>query len=235
MSRAKYELETKPLNGESGVSKSKSSVSFCRRIQENPLITGAIIGGVIILVIFVTTVTIFIIKYQAQNLSNGMNTLPSATNDRENQFRKEQNATIMENMDLFLGTWVLSNSDNFDEYLTVRGVPWMARQMILVASITKTFSENLSAGTYSLTTTSPMSTIKWTFKFNETFEGKGFDGKKRSITFDCKNNTLYENHIRVDKGVTKSDTFRYIRDGDYMIIYLEHKGVTAKRIFKKEQ
>lgn len=61
----------------------------------------------------------------------------------------------------------------------------MVRKMMQMSWITKTFTENPAAGTYTLINKSPMSTLTWTFKFRETMEGMGFDGKKHAVRVDA--------------------------------------------------
>lgn len=128
-----------------------------------------------------------------------------------------------------------------------------------MASITKIFRDNTD-GTYTLVNRSPTKTLSWTFKFHETIHDMGFDGKKHDvcqynkkllsltivrcpnlfhvilqITFECKDNALYETHVRVEEADKTPETYKYVREGDdLLILILQHKDLLAKRFFKKQ-
>jgi len=141
-------------------------------------------------------------------------------------------------MEPFLGSFRLEKSEMFDEYLTARGVPWLIRKMMQASWITKVFEKvDLNdPPTYSLTNKSPMSTLMWKFQFGQQFEGKGFDGKMHKITFDLKDGQLHETHIRIEDAQRQdhAETYRYERQGDYLILNLQHEQINAKRFFKKQ-
>lgn len=48
--------------------------------------------------------------------------------------------------DKFFGRYQLDKSENFDEFLSSKGVNWFVRQMIKLAGLTKIISQNQEAG-----------------------------------------------------------------------------------------
>lgn len=78
--------------------------------------------------------------------------------------------------DKFLGTWKIDRSDNFDEYLSARGVNWFVRKMIALATVSKTFEKASQPDTYNYYSNSSSENVGYqNFKLGVEFEGKGFD------------------------------------------------------------
>lgn len=48
----------------------------------------------------------------------------------------------------FLGKWQLDRSEQFDEYLSARGVNWFVRKMILMTSVSKSFEKASEVSSY---------------------------------------------------------------------------------------
>lgn len=65
------------------------------------------------------------------------------------------------------------------------GAPWIVKKMMVMAKVTKTFKYNESDGTYTLINIYPIKTLTHTFKFNETLEYVGLDGKKHTVREEC--------------------------------------------------
>lgn len=55
--------------------------------------------------------------------------------------------------------------------------------------------------------------------------------KNLQITFELREDGLYEIHDRKKDGVV--ETYRYYFEGDYLILTTEHKNIVMKRYFKK--
>jgi len=109
----------------------------------------------------------------------------------------------------------------------------LIRKMIQASSSQKTF-EKIDASTFSATDKSTKATLIWKFQLGQAFESKGFDRKMHRITFEIKDDQLYETHVRLEGGHDQDEIYRYERDGDYLILHLENGSVHAKRYFKKQ-
>lgn len=53
----------------------------------------------------------------------------------------------MEIPEKIFGVWELEKSENFDEFLSAKGVNWFLRQLIKRAGLTKVIGPNVKKGT----------------------------------------------------------------------------------------
>jgi hypothetical protein len=85
--------------------------------------------------------------------------------------------------DKFLGTFKLEKSENFDEFLSSKGVNWFVRKMIQMASITKIFQKFADKPNhYTAINLSSKENTKWEdWELNKSFEAKGLDGSKHRV------------------------------------------------------
>jgi len=137
----------------------------------------------------------------------------------------------------FLGKFKHDHSENFDEYLTSKGVPWLIRKMIGFSSLTKSIEKAKSGepGYYTMRNLSSRDNAiyeNWTF--GKSFEAKGFDTKLHRITFNMPDgDTLTEEHIRLDDPKDKGETYHYTIDGDFLVLKLESNSLVCRRFFKR--
>ncbi|KAL7392802.1 hypothetical protein ABVT39_001852 [Epinephelus coioides] len=85
----------------------------------------------------------------------------------------------------FVGTWTLTSSENFDEYMKALGVGFATRQMGNMAKPNLVISVD-DAGVVSMKSETTFKTTEIKFKLSEEFEETTADGRKTKtiITFD---------------------------------------------------
>uniref|UniRef100_A0A7E4VY64 FABP domain-containing protein n=1 Tax=Panagrellus redivivus TaxID=6233 RepID=A0A7E4VY64_PANRE len=136
----------------------------------------------------------------------------------------------------FLGTWKLGESENFDEYLTAKGYGWITRQVVKLASITKTFEKGTSPGIFTAKIDTSKSDVEWiNVPFDKEFEADYIDDSKHKIKFYYKDGTLFEDHKPIGDSESKPELYSYKKDGaDKIIMFMTADGVTAKRWYHKQ-
>lgn len=83
----------------------------------------------------------------------------------------------------FLGKWTVGKSENFDEYLTEKGYSWFTRQLVKVASITKTF-EKAGPGRINVKIDTTSKDVEWkNVPFGEEFQGEYIDGAQHKVRY----------------------------------------------------
>uniref|UniRef100_A0A7E4VX29 FABP domain-containing protein n=1 Tax=Panagrellus redivivus TaxID=6233 RepID=A0A7E4VX29_PANRE len=134
----------------------------------------------------------------------------------------------------FFGSFKLEKSENFDEFLSSKGVNWFIRKMIQMTSITKQFKPATGKpGKFTAINLSRKANTEWDFTVGEEFEAQGLDGTKHKIKFDVPDeNTLTEYHLRVEMPGDTGETYYYTREGDYLILKMENNNITCRRFFK---
>ncbi|CAI4223487.1 unnamed protein product [Auanema sp. JU1783] len=139
----------------------------------------------------------------------------------------------------FFGRFVLEKSENFDEFLSAKGVGWILRKMIQLASVTKVISKGTSEGSYNMENlTSKKNTKYQDWELGKTFEAEGFDGNKHKITFDFKNDTLTEHHVRLNedgKGNEAETYYFTIDENDKLVLKMENNSIVCRRWFKRDK
>ncbi|KAI6205408.1 hypothetical protein M3Y94_00788700 [Aphelenchoides besseyi] len=137
--------------------------------------------------------------------------------------------------DSFLAQWDLERSENFDEYLSARGVNWILRKLISLASVSKRFAKGTEPDTYSYHSNSTKENVAYNnWKLNVEFEGKGFDGSDHKIKFEMPDsNTLTEKHIRPNNSDDKAVYYKYTIENGELVLTLEDNGVMARRFFRR--
>ncbi|VDO72841.1 unnamed protein product [Heligmosomoides polygyrus] len=120
--------------------------------------------------------------------------------------------------DKFFGRFVLEKSENFDEFLAAKGVNWFVRKMIQFASVTKVIAKNATSGYNLENLTSKKDTLYHGWKLGETFEAEGLDGNRHNITFEFKDDTLTEKHVRLNDPNDKGETYYYTIDSNDMLV-----------------
>ncbi|TKR80904.1 hypothetical protein L596_014886 [Steinernema carpocapsae] len=136
----------------------------------------------------------------------------------------------------FLGKFEVTTSENFDEYLSAKGVGWLIRKMIQMASVTKSFEKSSNPGRYRIRNfTSKKDTDYENVELGKTFTAEGLDSTQHKITydFDEASQVLRETHERIETDDKKPETYEYSMEGESLVMKMEHDGVVCKRFFKR--
>lgn len=137
----------------------------------------------------------------------------------------------------FLGSWTVDHSENFDEYLEAKGYGWFMRQMVKLASITKTYTRNAD-GTYGCKIETTKKNVEWpSFKLGEEFQGEYLDDAQHKIlfTYDPAEDAMVEKHTKVDAPEEQPDVYKYVVDPEgWLVMHMEYNDVKTKRFFKKK-
>uniref|UniRef100_A0A0K0D5M5 FABP domain-containing protein n=1 Tax=Angiostrongylus cantonensis TaxID=6313 RepID=A0A0K0D5M5_ANGCA len=93
--------------------------------------------------------------------------------------------------------------------------------MIQFVSVTKVIAKNEISG-YNLENLSSKKNIFYHgWKLGETFEGDGLDGMRHNVTFDFANDTLTEDHVRLNDPLDKGETYRYNIDTEGKLVLVD--------------
>ncbi|KAG7476152.1 fatty acid-binding protein, adipocyte-like [Solea senegalensis] len=92
----------------------------------------------------------------------------------------------------FVGTWTLSASENFDDYMKAIGVSFTTRQMGNMAKPNLVISVD-SAGVVSMKSESTFKTTEIKFKINEEFDETTADGRQTKTTITFENGKCQKN------------------------------------------
>ncbi|XP_070822090.1 fatty acid binding protein 4b [Chaetodon trifascialis] len=109
----------------------------------------------------------------------------------------------------FVGTWTLTASENFDEYMKALGVGFATRQMGNMAKPNLVISVD-NAGLISMKSESTFKTTEITFKVNEEFDETTADGRKTKTIITFENGKLLQTQSWDGKKTTLE---REIQDG----------------------
>uniref|UniRef100_A0A8C7KBD7 Family with sequence similarity 8 member A1b n=1 Tax=Oncorhynchus kisutch TaxID=8019 RepID=A0A8C7KBD7_ONCKI len=106
-------------------------------------------------------------------------------------------------VEAFVGTWKMTSSENFDEYMKAIGVGFATRQMGNMAKPNLLFS--IDDGVISMKSQSTFKTTEAKFKLNEEFDEMTADDRKTKVgkqTWDGKTTTL-ERELQDGKLIAK--------------------------------
>ncbi|VDN05336.1 unnamed protein product [Thelazia callipaeda] len=127
----------------------------------------------------------------------------------------------------FLGTFKLERDENFEPYLEAKGVGWFTRQMIKFASVTKILSKSDQPNRYTMkSTVGHKETLFENWALGEELIAEALDSTQHKITFNVKDNTLMETHVKI-ADPNEIETYEYRREGDYLIMVRYHKYLHA--------
>jgi len=161
----------------------------------------------------------------------------------------------------FIGKFKLGKSENFDEYLSAKGVNWLLRKLIGMTSVTKTFEASSSSSSSTLAGgphvqqpqpspprynmynhSAKENTAYKGWALGEEFNAKGLDGKEHRITFYMVDDegagattptTLAERHVRVDNPTDEGEVYKYtVDEHDQLVLKLEMKMLHQSKIGK---
>ncbi|XP_035491811.1 fatty acid binding protein 4b [Scophthalmus maximus] len=109
----------------------------------------------------------------------------------------------------FVGTWTLSASENFDDYMKAIGVGFATRQMGNVVKPNLVISLD-DAGVISMKSESTFKNTEIKFKINEEFDENTADGRQTKTTITFENGKLVQKQTWDGKATTLE---REIQDG----------------------
>merc|ERR1712212_1087503 len=131
-------------------------------------------------------------------------------------------------MALLVGSYTLTTSDNFDEFMKALGVGLMMRKM--GATVTPTLTVKEADGQYTVTTSSTFKSSEITFRLGEPVKETTMDGREAMSTFTLEGNTLTQKQ-EASKGAS-STYIRIFKEKELETI-CECNGVKATRIYKR--
>ncbi|XP_041942830.1 fatty acid-binding protein, adipocyte-like [Alosa sapidissima] len=129
----------------------------------------------------------------------------------------------------FVGTWKLTNSDNFDEYMKAIGVGFATRQMGNLVKPNLLISVD-DQGVISMKAQSTFKTTEIKFKLDEEFDETTADDRKTKTVITLDNGKLVQKQTWDGKDTTIE---RYIEDGK-MIAKCTMKDVVSVRTYELE-
>jgi len=130
--------------------------------------------------------------------------------------------------DKILGTFNMTESENFDEFMKALGVGMVMRKMANATKPSVTFT--LEGATYTMKTSSSLKTFEVQFEIGKTLKETTMDGRECETTFTLDGNVLTQVQTP-SKG--KVCTFiRTFTDTD-MVLVCECDGVKSTRTYKR--
>ncbi|XP_060937915.1 fatty acid binding protein 4b [Limanda limanda] len=130
-------------------------------------------------------------------------------------------------VDQFVGTWTLSTSENFDDYMKAIGVGFATRQMGNMVKPNLVFS--VDAGVVTIKSESTFKNTEMKFKMDEEFDESTADGRQTKTTFSFDNGKLVQTQTWDGKTTTLE---REIQDGKLTAKCIMG-DVVAMRIYEK--
>merc|ERR1712002_211008 len=130
--------------------------------------------------------------------------------------------------DKIIGTFNMTDSENFDEFMKALGVGMIMRKMGNSMKPSVTFT--LDGDTYTMKTSSSVKTTEVKFKLGEKFSETTMDGREAETTFTLAGNVLTQNQV-----CAKGPGASYVRtftDTD-LVCVCECNGVKSTRSYKR--
>ncbi|KAM9403859.1 fatty acid binding protein 4b [Salvelinus alpinus] len=131
-------------------------------------------------------------------------------------------------VEAFVGTWKMTSSENFDEYMKAIGVGFATRQMGNMAKPNLLFS--IEDGVISMKSQSTFKTTETKFKLNEEFDEMTADDRKTKTLVTFEKGKLVQKQTWDGKTTTLE---RELQDGK-LIAKCVMDDVVALRTYEKE-
>jgi ketosteroid isomerase-like protein len=131
-------------------------------------------------------------------------------------------------MSSITGSYKLTKSENFEEYMKAIGVGLVMRKMAATATPTTEITQN--GDDWNIKTSTTFKTTEIKFKLGEPFDEETADGRK------CKSTITQEGDKKlVHEQKSGDSTLKIVREfkDDEMTMILEAPGVTSTRVYKK--
>ncbi|MCI4374617.1 hypothetical protein PGIGA_G00008210 [Pangasianodon gigas] len=133
-------------------------------------------------------------------------------------------------MDQFLGTWKLTASESFDEYMKAIGVGFPSRQIANLAKPTLLFSIG-DQGLISMKTTTTFKTVEIKFRLDEEFDEITADDRKTKTVMGLVDGKL----IQTQTWEGKSTTIEREVQGGKLIAKCIMDDVVCTRTYEKDE
>ncbi|EHB06308.1 Fatty acid-binding protein, adipocyte [Heterocephalus glaber] len=127
----------------------------------------------------------------------------------------------------FVGTWKLTSSENFDDYMKEVGVGFATRKVAGMAKPCMIISINGDVVT--IRTESTFKNTEMSFKLDQEFDEVTADDRKVKSIITLEAGAL----VQVQKWDGKSTTITRRREGDKLVLDCVMNNVTATRIYEK--
>lgn len=129
----------------------------------------------------------------------------------------------------FEGKFTNYKNENLDEYYSAIGIPWVARKMMTTTSPTIEISQN--GDSWTIKTSSLMSSSHSTFKLGEEYEETMMGGRSIKNTTTIEGDKIVTNSVS-DRG--KSQRIMEFNDEGFVLVMTHEKTeLVAKRFFKR--
>ncbi|XP_036435940.1 fatty acid binding protein 4b [Colossoma macropomum] len=133
-------------------------------------------------------------------------------------------------MDRFMGTWKLTSSDNFDEYMKAVGIGFASRQIANMAKPSLLFSVD-DQGVFSMKSMTTFKTVEIKFKLDEEFDEITADDRQAKTVMSLVDGKLVQTQSWEGKSTTLE---REIQDGK-LIVKCVMDDVVAVRTYEREE
>uniref|UniRef100_A0A452UI51 Fatty acid binding protein 4 n=1 Tax=Ursus maritimus TaxID=29073 RepID=A0A452UI51_URSMA len=139
--------------------------------------------------------------------------------------------------DAFVGTWKLSSSENFDDYMKEVGITWDAVGLSSVGFATRkvagmakpTMIISVNGDVITIKSESTFKNTEISFKLGQEFDEVTADDRKVKSIITLDGGVL----VQVQKWDGKSTTIKRKRVDDKLVLECVMKGVTSTRIYER--
>jgi len=131
------------------------------------------------------------------------------------------------------GSYTYTSSEGYDEFLGIRGVPWIVRKMILAAPVELKVSPGEK---WTMAYKSPIKTNSYEFKPGVPFEQLGPTGKMEGnvVTVEGSESLVMRNDTsNVDEAGEMKRTLSFSPEGITETLYTVKQDVTCKRYYTR--
>ncbi|XP_022271341.1 fatty acid-binding protein, adipocyte-like [Canis lupus baileyi] len=129
--------------------------------------------------------------------------------------------------DAFVGTWKLSSSENFDDYMKEVGVGFTTRKVAGMAKPNMIISVN--GDVITIKSESTFKNTEISFKLGQEFDEVTVDDRKVKSIITLDGGVL----VQVQKWDGKSTTIKRKRVDDKLVVECIMKGITSTRIYER--
>ncbi|KAL7875304.1 hypothetical protein SRHO_G00062740 [Serrasalmus rhombeus] len=133
-------------------------------------------------------------------------------------------------MDRFMGTWKLTSSDNFDEYMKAVGIGFASRQIANMAKPSLLFSVD-DQGVFSMKSMTTFKTVEIKFKLDEEFDEITADDRQAKTVMSLVDGKLVQTQSWEGKSTTLE---REVQDGKLMVKCVMD-DVVSVRTYEREE
>ncbi|XP_053483051.1 fatty acid binding protein 4b [Ictalurus furcatus] len=133
-------------------------------------------------------------------------------------------------MEQFMGTWKLTASENFDEYMKAVGISFASRQIANLAKPSLLFSIN-DQGLISMKSSTTFKTVEIKFRLDEEFDEITADDRQAKTVMKLVDGKL----IQVQTWEGKSTTIEREVQSEKLIVKCIMNDVVSMRTYQREE